>query len=95
MTPLLDNALRHARTSVSLTVEPRDGRVVLAVLDDGPGVSEQEAGEVFRPGHRGAVGGSAGLGLAVVRRLVESVGGSTRAVPGDGGRFEIELPRAD
>ena len=95
LTPLLDNALRHAAASVWMTVEPRGDRVVLTVLDDGPGVTEQEAGEVFRPGHRGVIGGSAGLGLAVVRRLVESVGGTVRAVPGQGGRFEVDLPAGD
>jgi signal transduction histidine kinase len=93
--PLLDNAVRHARSRVEVTVGRRADRVVLAVLDDGLGVTAADVAEVFRPGHRGPDGGSAGLGLAVVRRLVESVGGTVRACPGDGGRFEIELPAID
>jgi signal transduction histidine kinase len=95
VSPLLDNAVRHARDRVELTAARRGDRVVLGVLDDGPGLTEVEATEVFRPGHRGADGGSAGLGLAVVRRLVESVGGSVRACPDEGGRFEVELPAGD
>lgn len=93
--PLVDNAVRHARTRVELTVRRTGDRVVVGVLDDGPGVSPDELAQIFSPGHRGPAGGSAGLGLSVVRRLVESVGGAVRARPGDGGDFEIELPAAD
>lgn len=93
--PLLHNAVRHARSRVELTVAQVGDRVLLSVLDDGPGVSVEEATEVFRPGHSGPGGGVAGLGLSVVRRLVESVDGAVRAQPGDGGRFEIELPAAE
>ena len=93
--PLVDNALRHARSTVELSAERRGGRVLVRVLDDGAGVPEAEAAAVFAPGHQGPDGGSAGLGLAVVRRLVESVGGTVQAVPGVGGRFEVDLPAAD
>ncbi len=95
VTPLLHNAVRHARSRVELTVAQVGDRVLLSVLDDGPGVSVEEATAVFRPGHSGPGGGVAGLGLSVVRRLVESIDGTVRAQPGDGGRFEIELPAAE
>ena len=94
VTPLLDNAARHARTRVEVSAGRRGDRVVVSVRDDGPGVADEALESIFRPGHRGADGGAAGLGLAVVRRLVESVGGSVRAVPGAGGCFEVELPPA-
>ncbi|NYD43887.1 sensor histidine kinase [Nocardioides panaciterrulae] len=92
LTPLLDNAARHARSRVELDAQRRGTRVVVAVHDDGPGLAAAEVDQVFRPGHRGEGGGTAGLGLAVVGRLVESVGGSVRALPGPGGCFEVELP---
>jgi signal transduction histidine kinase len=92
LSPLVDNAMRHAITRVELAAEARNDRVLLSVVDDGAGLSSEEAERVFVPGHRGAGGGTAGLGLAVVRRLVESVGGTVRAVPGPEGRFEVELP---
>ena len=95
VTPLLENALRHARSRVEMTVTSSAGRVLVTVHDDGPGVSLADVAQVFRPGHRGSAGGAAGLGLAVARRLVESVGGEVRARHGGGGRFEIELPEAD
>jgi len=93
--PLVDNALRHARSRVELSAVRRGDRVLVAVVDDGAGVPEAEAAAVFSPGRQGPDGGTAGLGLAVVRRLVESVGGTVQAVPGPGGRFEVELPAAD
>ena len=93
--PLVDNALRHARSRVELSAVRRGDRVLVAVVDDGAGVPEAEAAAVFAPGRQGPEGGAAGLGLAVVRRLVESVGGTVLAVPGPGGRFEVELPAAD
>lgn len=93
--PLVDNAQRHAASRVELAARRRGGRVVVTVLDDGTGVPEAEAAEVFDPGRSGPNGGAAGLGLAVVRRLVESVGGQVRAVPGEGGRFEVDLPAGE
>ncbi len=94
VTPLVDNAARHARSRVELTAARRGDRVVVGVHDDGAGLTADQVEAVFRPGHRGADGGAAGLGLAVVRRLTESVGGGVRAVPGRGGCFEVELPPA-
>ena len=94
VTPLVDNAARHARSRVELTAGRRGDRVVVGVHDDGPGLTADQVEAVFRPGHRGADGGAAGLGLAVVRRLTESVGGRVRAVPGRGGCFEVDLPPA-
>ncbi len=95
LAPLVDNALRHARSRVELRAVRHGDRVLVAVVDDGAGVPEADAAAVFAPGRRGADGGAAGLGLVVVRRLVESVGGTVQAVPGPGGRFEVELPAAD
>ncbi len=93
--PLVDNAARHARSLVEVTLARRENRVVVGVLDDGPGVPPDQVEAIFRPGVSGGNGGSSGLGLAVVRRLVDSVGGSVTALPGDHGCFEIVLPTDD
>jgi len=92
LTPLIDNARRHAATNVSIAAEESSGRVRITVADDGPGVPEADLERIFEPGRSGAQPGSAGLGLAVVRRLVHAVGGEVRALPGPGGRFEVTLP---
>jgi signal transduction histidine kinase len=70
----------------------RDGRtVVIAVVDDGPGVAPTDLDRVFEPGHTTHDDGS-GLGLALARRMVRAVGGDVVARPGPGGHFELRVP---
>ncbi|MGC4939869.1 sensor histidine kinase [Kribbella sp. DT2] len=92
LTPLLDNAARHARTTVSLQVEGLAGDVLIHVLDDGPGFGPQDLDRVFEPGHTGTDGH--GLGLAVVRRIANATGAGVRAVAEGIGHVEVSLPRA-
>ena len=83
---LVDNAVRHARSSVRVEVGP--GR--FTVTDDGPGIPAADRDRVFErftrldPG-RGREFGGAGLGLAIVRELVSAHGGTVTladAAPG-------------
>jgi signal transduction histidine kinase len=95
LAPLLDNALRYARTSVTVRAERGADGVVLVVEDDGPGVAAEDADRVFRPGWRADPddehpGG--GLGLALAARLATASAGSVTCRPGAGGRFEIRFP---
>ena len=77
-------------------------RLVLTVLDQGPGVAAEDLGRMFDVGWRADVARSdgadgapsgAGLGLAIVRGIVEAHGGSVRArrTP-DGFRMDLVLP---
>jgi two-component system OmpR family sensor kinase len=89
--PLLENAERHGSGEPRVDVT-RDGRtVVIAVLDDGPGVAPDDLDRVFEPGHTTEARGS-GLGLPLARRMVRAVGGEVLACPGPGGRFEVRVP---
>jgi signal transduction histidine kinase len=89
--PLLDNAERHGSGSARVEVT-REGRtVVIAVLDDGPGVPAGDLETVFAPGHTTSADGS-GLGLALARRMARAAGGDLVACPGPGGRFEVRVP---
>jgi two-component system, OmpR family, sensor kinase len=91
MRPLLENATRHGAGEPRVEVA-RDGRtVVIAVLDDGPGVGEDDVERVFEPGHTTSHDGS-GLGLSLARRMVRAVGGDVVARAGPGGRFEVRVP---
>ncbi|MGZ0147724.1 sensor histidine kinase [Kribbella sp. WER1] len=89
--PLLDNAARHARSSVSLTAETADDHVLVHVLDDGPGFREDELERVFTPGHSRTNGH--GLGLAVVRRIATATGLTVRAIADGRGHVEVRFPR--
>ncbi|GAA4988834.1 hypothetical protein GCM10025734_14790 [Kitasatospora paranensis] len=101
LVPLMDNALRHARQRVGITVRSGPaGAARIVVTDDGHGVptAVTDIGEaVFAPGYRGDPDDGhdgAGLGLALSRRLARQVGGDVVCVPGaGGGRFEVTLPR--
>jgi signal transduction histidine kinase len=96
---LLENALRHTDpgTAVEASVERRNGEVVLAVEDDGPGIPAELAEKVFERFFRGAGdrSGSSGLGLSIVRAVASSHRGSvTLEAPldGRGARFVVRLP---
>jgi len=98
---LLENALRHTDpgTAVRAAVERRDGEVVLTVEDEGLGIPAELTDKVFERFVRGGAdrGGSAGLGLAIVRAVAESHGGTVEleAPEGSGARFVVRLPAAD
>jgi signal transduction histidine kinase len=100
---LLGNAIEHTAEDVGLVrmaVEPRTaGHVRFVVEDDGPGIPPEERERVFDRFHRtdparDRASGGAGLGLAIVRAIVEAHGGRVRARQSreGGARMEIELP---
>jgi signal transduction histidine kinase len=95
-----DNASRHARERLALSVAERDATVVLAVDDDGPGIPEDDRERVFErfvrlDGARARDDGGSGLGLAIVAELVAAHGGAVVAAasPLGGARVEVTLPR--
>jgi signal transduction histidine kinase len=97
---LVDNAARHARTQVTVTVTPGPP-VTVVVDDDGPGIAAADRERVFErftrlDDARSRDAGGAGLGLAVVRSLVTRLGGTATATaappPAGGGRLTVTLP---
>jgi signal transduction histidine kinase len=96
---LLDNALKYtpADGRISLAVRPQPGAVEINVSDNGPGVPVAEREAIFRRLYRGDASRSQrglGLGLSMVKAIVEAHGGTIRVVdaPGGGARFEIRIP---
>ena len=93
---LIDNAADavDGRGKITLRALIRDGRVVVEVVDDGPGIPREAQGHVFEPFYTTKeVGAGTGLGLDVVRRTVVAHGGgvSVWSEPGET-RFTVELP---
>jgi two-component system, OmpR family, sensor kinase len=96
---LLENAMRHTDpgTPVEATVHRRDGEVILAVEDEGPGIPPELRDKVFERFYRGAGerSGSTGLGLAIVRAVAEAHRGTVELaepLDGRGARFVVKLP---
>ncbi|GII96838.1 sensor histidine kinase [Sinosporangium siamense] len=95
VTNLVDNAVRHATTTVEVRVRETDGAATLEVLDDGPGIPPEHREAVFErftrlDEARARDGGGVGLGLPIARDIATLHGG-TLAVR-DGGfvaRFPI------
>ncbi|HHS97997.1 MAG TPA: HAMP domain-containing protein [Chloroflexi bacterium] len=101
---LLSNAVRYVPEGghVSVRVEDRGREVAVAVVDDGPGVAEEDLERLFDrfwrgdPARRRATGGS-GLGLAIARHIVEAHSGRIWAEPTPGGGLTVifTLPAAE
>ena len=98
---LLDNALKYGPEGQTVTIDvERDGeRAVLAVTDEGPGVAEKDRARLWQPfvrlQHDGGSTGGSGIGLSVVRTLVEKHGGTAWVEDGrtgSGARFVVALP---
>ena len=95
---LIDNALRHGGTRITLTVRRSDGGVTWSVSDNGPGIPEQQRVAVFAPFHRlsGGVDG-AGLGLTIVQRIAHLHGAEVSLDTGEGGaglEVSVKFPPA-
>ena len=78
---LIDNAIRYAGRGASVTVGARSdaGHAVLFVEDSGPGVAESDRERIFQRFARGShEGNGAGLGLAIVREIVERSHGTVK-----------------
>ena len=92
---LIENGLDAAGKAGKLTIRTqcRDETVELLVIDSGPGVSEDDRERIFQPYVSSKESGM-GLGLAVVRNVVDEHDGnvSVRKAPGGGAQFEIALP---
>ncbi len=94
---LLDNAGKWAALSVRLDVQGQDGRLTLTVDDDGPGIAQDAHERIFERGERlDERRPGAGLGLDIVRDLVQTYGGDIQACrsPLGGLRMRLHLPGA-
>ena len=100
---LLSNALKFSRHAgvprVDITAQPQDAGHVISVRDNGAGFESSQAGDLFQPFKRldrsGRFDGT-GVGLTIVRRIVERHGGRVWAEgsPGQGATFSFWLPQS-
>ena len=97
---LLENAIKFGTGQpIEVSVGARDGTAIIAVRDHGIGISAEMLGTLFQRYQRGVSAehfGGLGLGLFIVRVIVEAHGGTVRAESriGEGATFVVELPGA-
>ncbi len=96
---LTENAVRHARSAIALSLRGAGGQVILAVEDDGKGISAEDRERIFErfvrlDEARDRDSGGSGLGLAIVRELAVAHGATITVADGalGGARFEVRFP---
>jgi PAS domain S-box-containing protein len=97
---LVGNALQHGEPGrpVTVRIAEEEGRAALSVHNHGPPIPPEVLASIFEPFQRGlnpgALDGSIGLGLYIVRQVARAHGGEVRvrSVEGEGTTFTIELP---
>ncbi|MEW2625258.1 ATP-binding protein [Streptomyces sp. NPDC048106] len=98
---LLENAVRHGEGTVTIditpTASPREGEdtgTSVTVSDEGPGIPEESMNRVFTRFWRGSKRGGTGLGLYIVKGIVEAHGGTITVgrARGGGAEFRFTLP---
>jgi signal transduction histidine kinase len=97
---LVDNAERHAASTVRLGLDVRSAKAILTVADDGAGVPASERERIFErftrlDEARDRDSGGAGLGLAIVAEVARAHGGSARVEGDTGAQFVVTLPAVD
>ena len=92
--PVLDNAVRHARSRVLVEVAAVGHDLVVDVSDDGLGIEQADADSIFEAGVRSPGSDGAGLGLPLAQRVAVSIGGSIEVRSSRSPTtFRVRLPR--
>jgi two-component system sensor histidine kinase PhoQ len=92
---LLENAYRLCLYQVRISLQQVDEQLILSVEDDGPGVPADQRARILRRGERlDAQHPGQGIGLAVVKDIIDSYGGELRLDDSDpgGAAFRLHLP---
>lgn len=99
---LIDNALRYGEGYLAVSLVSENEHVVIAIRDRGPGIAEDMREAVFDPfvrveSSRSRDTGGSGLGLTIVRQIVEAYGGTVRLgnLQPQGLEAVVTLPRTD
>jgi PAS domain S-box-containing protein len=97
---LLSNAIKFGLGKpIEILVDAHDGRGIVVVRDNGMGIDPELRSRLFKPFERGLSArhyGGLGLGLHIVKSIVDALGGSVtiESEPGSGSMFVVELPQA-
>lgn len=91
---LLTNAIRYAKTTVTISLVAHEDQTIIAVSDDGDGIDEKDLPHLFERCYKGR-GGNFGIGLAIAHSAAKKMGGHLEATnqPEGGAVFRLFLKR--
>ena len=97
---LLSNAIKYSPVggTVFIRLGKHEDNAIIEVLDNGPGIADEDRDKIFDPFYRSKTAVASGtkgtgLGLAIVRDYVELHRGSVSAIAASGARFRVILPK--
>ncbi len=96
---LLNNAVRHndkRSTKIHLSFSQENNHIIVSIADNGPGISEESKDEIFGIGEKGLESTGTGVGLYLVRTLVQKYDGKVWIEDNkpEGSIFKVELQKA-
>jgi len=91
---LVSNGIRYACSKIVLSCRKKAGQIYLSVADDGNGVDADVLPRVFERFYKGS-GGNTGIGLSIVKSIVEQHGGTIAIENSNGAVFTIVLPTGE
>ncbi len=91
---LVSNAIRYAKSAISLSCHDTGEGITVRISDDGPGIPEKDLPHIFERFYKGE-GGKHGIGLAIAREAAEAYHGSLEASNAPGAVFTASFPRAE
>ena len=89
----ISNAVRYAEKEIRLSCRARDGKALVRIADDGPGIAEEDLPHVFERFYKGK-GGKHGIGLAIAKTVADAYQGELSARNENGAVFEAVFPEA-
>ncbi|GAB3450942.1 ATP-binding protein [Streptomonospora sediminis] len=94
MANLVENGVRHGAGTVTIVIEPHEDGAVVSVRDEGKGIAPDAVPRVFRRFWRTRRRGGTGLGLFIVKGLIEAHGGEITVgrAPSGGAEFRFTVP---
>lgn len=95
MINLLNNAMEATgpRGKIDVKTAAENNRLVITVKDNGPGIDHSQKDEIFTPGFTTKHNGHSGLGLAIIKKLVEDMNGEILCITDNRGTtFSVSLP---
>jgi signal transduction histidine kinase len=88
---VLSNAIKYAKTKVTIRISTQSRNAVIRIFDDGEGISTGDLPHIFERFYKGK-NGNFGLGLSIAKSAIEYMGGKISADKANGAVFEITLP---